>query len=197
MKKLLLSATALIALTAAAGAADLPMRSAPPPVIAVVPIFTWTGFYAGVNGGYGWNANSGRTVFVPGVGAVDVGGNNDGGFVGGGQIGYNYQIGQFVIGVETDIQWSDLGGNNNNNLYIGSGFAGGGGGGIDWFGTVRARAGVAFDRVLVYATGGFAYATGSNDDNGCFVGTAYAGCGGGDNSVTGWTVGAGVEWALP
>ena len=106
--------------------------------------------------------------------------NGDGGFTGGGQIGYNYQIGSFVIGLETDIQWADtdqdetvafipLGapgtfvpGTFDNNLS-------------DWFGTVRARAGVAFDRVLIYATGGLAY----TDNN------------------TGWVAGGGVEWALP
>src|SRR5215218_7063501 len=101
MKKILLASVALLGFAGAASAADLPVRAAPPaPIIAAVPVFTWTGFYVGVNAGYGWNANSGRTVFVPGVGAVDVGGNNDGGFVGGAQVGYNYQIGQFVIGAE-------------------------------------------------------------------------------------------------
>src|SRR3954463_8102838 len=71
MKKLLLSATALFALTAGAGAADLPIRSAPPaPIIAAVPVFTWTGFYVGVNAGYGWDSNSNKTVFYPATGVI-------------------------------------------------------------------------------------------------------------------------------
>jgi outer membrane immunogenic protein len=148
-----------------------------------------------VNAGYGWNTNSNNNgVFVPGVGFVDNGGNNDGGFVGGGQLGYNWQIGSFVIGAEADIQWADIG-NNNNNLFVpGVGFvAGGNNNGMDWFGTVRARAGVAFDRFLVYATGGFAYS--DNNRNSVFVpGVGFVDNGG---SNTGWTVGGGVEWALP
>ena len=73
------------------------------------PLFTWTGFYVGVNAGYGWNTNDSNSFFDPVFGVVS-GGGSDGGFVGGGQIGYNYQFGQFVIGLETDIQYADLGG---------------------------------------------------------------------------------------
>jgi outer membrane immunogenic protein len=58
MKRLVLPAALLLALTAAAGAANLPMRPAPPVPYAAVPVFTWTGFYVGVNAGYGWNSNS-------------------------------------------------------------------------------------------------------------------------------------------
>lgn len=141
-------------------AADLPVRSAPPaPVIGAIPIFTWTGFYAGVNAGYGWvSGNNG--YYDPTFGFIERGG-DEGGFVGGAQIGYNYQIGSFVVGVETDLQYANL---SNSGLSDSD----------DWFGTVRARAGVAIDRALVYATGGFAYA----DDTG------------------GWTVGGGLEYAF-
>jgi len=167
----------------AASAADLPARAAPPaPVVAAAPIFTWTGFYAGVNAGWGWlNDNSTSVVLggaVPGTLFFD--NNDDGGFVGGAQIGYNYQIGSFVIGVEADLQWADT----DRNIDVR--FVPAGAGGVftpgtfrsdlsDWFGTVRARVGVAFDRVLIYGTGGLAYS---------------------DND-TGWTLGAGAEWALP
>jgi outer membrane immunogenic protein len=198
MKKLLLSATALIGLTAGAMAADLPSRrAAPPPVIAAVPIFTWTGFYIGVNAGAGFNTNDNdRSVVVPGGPAagttVTFSSNDDAGFVGGGQIGYNYQFGQFVVGLETDIQWADLGGNNVGIVTggpAGSGFvAASRGNGIDWFGTVRGRAGVAFDRLLIYATGGFAYGSGDNGND--FFNND-------DDIRTGWVVGGGVEWALP
>ncbi|MGO4571773.1 outer membrane protein [Microvirga sp. 2TAF3] len=164
MKKILLSSVAILGFTASAMAADLPSRRHPAPVVAAVPVFTWTGFYAGVNAGYGWSTNN-DTVFVPGVGLV--GNGNDGGFVGGAQLGYNYQMGMFVVGAEADIQYADLGRNNNNGLGFNNSSD-------DWFGTVRARAGVAFDRALVYATGGFAY----GDAN------------------TGWTVGGGVEYAF-
>jgi outer membrane immunogenic protein len=177
----LLAATALTtAGLSAASAADLPVRTAPP-VIAAVPIFTWTGFYAGVNAGWGWRDSNKQAVVLGGAvpGTLFFPDNGDGGFTGGGQIGYNYQIGSFVIGLETDIQWADTDSDETVAFIpVGTGtFVPGAFDSnlSDWFGTVRARAGVAFDRVLIYATGGLAY----TEDN------------------TGWVAGGGVEWALP
>ena len=118
MKKLLLATVAVFGFAGAAAAADLPSRYAPPPMVAAVPLFTWTGFYVGVNAGYGWNTNDNNTFIDPVLGVVS-GGGSDGGFVGGGQIGYNYQFGQFVIGLETDIQYADLG---NGRSTFGQGF---------------------------------------------------------------------------
>jgi outer membrane immunogenic protein len=185
----LLAATALsTAAVSSVSAADLPVRAAPPPIIATAPVFTWTGFYVGGNLGWGWRDDDNEAVVLtgPGIPAGIVGGTlnfdngNDGNFLGGGQIGYNYQIGSFVVGVEADIQ--GIATDDNEAVFIpGPGFAGGTfvpgefEDAADWFGTVRLRAGVAFDRFLVYATGGLAY----TEDN------------------TGWTVGGGVEWALP
>ena len=192
MKKLLLASVAVFGFAAAAQAADLPSRYAPAPVIAAVPVFTWTGFYLGVNAGYGWNTNDNDTIVDPVFGVVSRGG-EDGGFVGGGQIGYNYQIGQFVVGLETDIQYADLGGGRSTfgqPAFLGDSNDG------NWFGTVRARAGFAFDRALIYATGGFAYGdigAGSSvvvDANGnVFAGSS-------NNTNTGWTLGGGVEYAF-
>jgi outer membrane immunogenic protein len=187
----LLAATAIsTAAISAASAADLPVRTAPPaPIIQAVPIFTWTGFYAGVNAGWGWRDSDRDPVILAPGGLVPAGlagtlifnNNDDGGFTGGGQIGYNYQIGSFVVGLETDIQWADTDQDQDVVFIPATGFVGTFVPGVfnsnapEWWGSVRARAGVAFDRVLVYATGGLAYT---------------------DNS-TGWTVGGGVEWALP
>ena len=188
----LLAGTAALAIAAsAAQAADLPSRYAPPPMVAAVPLFTWTGFYVGVNAGYGWNTNDSNTFIDPVLGVVS-GGGSDGGFVCGGQIGYNYQFNQFVIGLETDIQYADLG---NGRSTFGQGFAGNNNNG-NWFGTVRARAGFAFDRALVYATGGLAYGDIGNR-SAAFIapdGTVFAGSGSSTN--TGWVLGAGVEYAF-
>ena len=228
MKKVLLSSVALLGLTAGAMAADLPSRRAPAPYVAV-PVFTWTGFYAGVNAGYGFGVgnsnNNSFTVVNPGTvtpnafpagTVVTTGGGNNGnsdGFVGGGQIGYNYQIGNFVIGIEADAQYADLGGRRNNGTtFITPALAAGGAGAffggvnnttasIDYFGTVRGRIGYAMDRLLVFGTGGFAYGAGGGN-NSCvvaatgFVVTAGA-CGGGrDNFRTGYAAGGGVEYAF-
>jgi outer membrane immunogenic protein len=169
MKKILLASVALLGFAGAASAADLPVRAAPPaPIIAAVPVFTWTGFYVGVNAGYGWNANDSITV-----GGVRFDLDDEGGFVGGAQAGYNYQIGSFVVGLEGDIQYADFGGDDRFD-FDRDGIADDDFNNSDWFGTVRARAGVAFDRALIYATGGFAFA----DD------------------ATGWTVGGGLEYAF-
>lgn len=109
------------------------------------PVATWTGFYAGVNGGYGWTSNNSivSNDFQP-----------EGGF-GGGQIGYNWQGGfglghGLVLGVEADFQGSDI------SDKAGDGFASVESN-LNWFGTVRGRIGYAFGPALVYATGGFAY----------------------------------------
>ncbi len=65
MKKLLLATVAVFGFAGAAAAADLPSRYAPPPMVAAVPVFTWTGFYVGVNAGYGWNTNDNNNYFDP------------------------------------------------------------------------------------------------------------------------------------
>jgi outer membrane immunogenic protein len=97
---LLTGVAGLTLAAASASAADLPARAAPPaPIIAAAPVFTWTGFYAGVNAGYGWRNSDRESVVLGGAvpGTLFFDGGDDGGFVLGGQIGYNYQIGSFVI----------------------------------------------------------------------------------------------------
>ncbi len=203
MKKFLIAGAAAAAMTGTAFAADLPARSGPVAAPFVPPVFTWTGFYAGLNAGYGFNRNDVDTVGTPGfVGLIPGGGvpaslrvGGDG-FVGGGQIGYNWQFGQTVFGVEADLQYAWAGRS--------SSFVGGGGlitsAGRDdgYLGTVRARLGFAADRFLIYATGGLAY---GSFDTALSVTTA-AGAGGpvwggsSDSVRAGWTAGAGLEYAI-
>jgi len=173
MKKILLASVALFGFAGVASAADLPAREAPPaPILAAAPIFTWTGFYVGVNAGVGFSSGDDDLVFDDGF-AITGDDDDDASFIGGAQVGYNYQIGSFVVGVEGDIQWADFGGT----TYT-LPLAYGGGtyttDSEDWFGTVRARAGVAFDRALLYATGGWAFTDNRN----------------------GWTLGGGLEYAF-
>jgi len=193
----LLAGTAAVAFVAtAASAADLPSRVAPAPIVAAVPVFTWTGFYVGVNAGYGWNTNDNGTFVDPVTGVVVNGSDDDGGFVGGAQVGYNYQIGAFVLGVETDIQYADhIGGRDRGFVPGVAGFRDDSDG--NWFGTVRARAGVAFDRALIYVTGGLAYgdiASGRSVFVDPVTGDTFFGS---ESDVnTGWTLGGGVEYAF-
>lgn len=157
-------------LATSAFAADLPRKSAPvAPAYSRVPTFTWTGFYAGVNAGYGFGAFTGR-----GSGIFK----DPSGFIGGGQIGYNHQINQLVIGVETDLQYSGVSGKN---------AAGASKGSIPYFGTVRARAGIAMDRLMPYVTAGYAY--GGTELTVGAVGTTKT-------MHHGYVLGAGIEYAF-
>ena len=217
MKQLLLASTVLAGMSAAASAADLPRRAAPPPVFTPVPVFTWTGFYFGVNAGYGFDASSRNTANygLPAGSLINSGNtnavvsvnnrsNNDG-FTGGAQIGYNYQFtpgSGVVIGFEADAQYVDFARRANatqNYGVVGApgvafsaprAFVATSGNGLDYFGTVRGRLGYAFDRTLVYGTGGFAYGSGQDDQN--FAGNRFR-----DSFRTGYAVGGGIEYALP
>ncbi|MBV9518898.1 MAG: porin family protein [Hyphomicrobiales bacterium] len=229
MRKFLLATTALAMSGIAASAADLPTRKGPPIAPAYIPAFTWTGFYAGLNAGVGWENNN-RTNTLP-LGAIPVGGffpsssSNHAGFVGGAQAGYNYQFGVgqgVVIGAETDFDFADLGRNKNNQVpftlaqfpgttfFPGTGHSNG-----NYLGTVRARIGYAFDRILIFGTGGLAYGNiGRNRDNSFTSVTAAGfpnpvngaisatpqtisfGSSGSSSTRAGWTLGGGVEYAV-
>jgi outer membrane immunogenic protein len=203
MKKIFSAAAVALALsTGSALAADLPSHKGPPPVYAPPPpVFSWTGFYVGVNLGGGWRErdhfnNWAWGAFAPGPGPVlplglaawNNNANNSGGVVGGGQIGYNFQFSPWlVVGIETDFQGTSIGSGGNGGGWWGGGW-GNVGARLPWFGTVRGRLGFTpFDpHFLIYGTGGFAY--GEVQRSG-FINTF--------NQVeTGWTAGGGIEWAF-
>jgi outer membrane immunogenic protein len=147
-------------------AADLGPRPVYKGPAYVAPIFTWTGFYVGVNAGYGF----GKSDWNPGVSSFDANG-----ALAGGTLGYNLQTGNFVWGIEGDFDWSDMKGDSAGVETK-----------VPWFGTVRGRIGYAFDRFLPYITGGAAFGQVKMD----------TGAGTDDENRIGWTVGAGVEWAF-
>ncbi|MFK5595936.1 outer membrane protein [Methylobacterium sp. HMF5984] len=185
----LLSAAALVGALSTVEAADLPRR-APPLPLPLPPAFTWSGFYAGVNAGYAFrNSSSGFTD--PTYGTV-TGGGAKGGFAGGGQVGYNYQFtpgSGFVLGVETDIQGTAFA--KADAAYLGTTPYYSVRPSLDYFGTVRGRVGYAFDRVLIYGTGGFAYGGGSRSANAAAYPYTLP-----DTTRTGYAVGGGVEYAF-
>jgi outer membrane immunogenic protein len=181
-----LVSTAVLAtcLTASAFAADLPSRVTAPPIV-YAPVFTWAGLYIGLNAGVGWGDSGDITVNGPTVASSGIlgGGSSDGRFVGGAQIGYNWQSGAIVYGLEADIQYVDTGGNLTWGNY--SWWDGRGGGDGGYLGTVRARLGYAMDRTLIYITGGLAY--GGLNSNPLT---------GNSTSDVGWTIGGGIEYAF-
>lgn len=164
---------ALSVVTDTAWGADL--SPAPP---APVP-YSWTGIYLGGNAGY---ASTNLTETVSGGGGT--GSETIPGFVGGGQIGANYQIGAVVLGFEADIDGSRT--TKSITAGIASGTAQ-----IPWVATFRGRAGVAFDRFLVYATAG-----GGAAQLNATVNAGAAGSASTSGAYGGWTAGGGLEYAL-
>ena len=176
MNKMTLAFAALLGTTALAAAADLPSRAYAPAPVYAAPMFTWTGFYIGVNAGYGGDKN---TYSINGFG--NLASITSGGFIGGGQIGYNRQWGGLVYGLEADIQATNIEGKV---TVIGIGL----GSKLDYLGTVRARFGYAFTpRAFVYATGGLAYGN---------IKTNVANIISFGGTNVGWTAGAGIEYGL-
>lgn len=213
-------ALALAATTIAgsAFAADLPSRKIAP-AMAPVPVFTWTGLYVGLNAGYGWNSSTqfnetltpftatfalaGRVYGNPANQALGSAlgtgsGAGKGGFLGGGQVGYNYQMGALVVGLEADIDYfrrssqiSNSGIDTTANVLTVSNRVS-----SSYLATVRGRFGFAIDRALLYVTGGLAISdinfsssmvTGLGPSFGAFQTSG---------TKLGWTVGAGLEYAL-
>jgi outer membrane immunogenic protein len=173
-----------LGLVQTASAADIarPVYKAP----VIVPAYNWSGFYIGGNVGYGWgDVNS--TAF--GFGASD---SIDGWFAGG-QIGYNWQgIGSpWVFGIEVDSQWANI---EKNVSAVAPGVVANAFSTLDYFGTARARVGYAWDRVMFYGTGGLAW--GRNEIGFGVASGPFAAGISQSNTHIGWTVGAGVEWAL-
>jgi outer membrane immunogenic protein len=164
----------------AASAADLPrpVYKAPAAYLSPVPVYNWTGFYVGIHGGYGWSK------FTETTGGLTGGSADADGWLGGFQLGYNYQFGRFVLGVEGEYSFADV--KISEALFAGS---------ItlknDFFASVAARFGYAFDRSLLYGKIGAAWTRDKWDANDGTGGTAT-----GDFSRTGWLLGAGYEYAF-
>jgi outer membrane immunogenic protein len=185
----LLAGVATSAFAASAFAADLPNRKGPPPApYYAPPPFSWTGFYVGVNGGYGTTDLRANT-FGPGagVGPVSAFGSPSGGMIGG-TVGYNYQIGQIVLGAEASLDWADL--------SQGRTFANGSSDSfkVDSVGNVLGRLGYAWDRTLFYVAGGYA---GGDVHAGAMNDTAFGLSFPGSSSwQSGYAVGGGIEYAF-
>jgi outer membrane immunogenic protein len=164
MKKTIVGAGLAVAIaTVSAQAADLPRGQyrpyAPPPVVVA---YSWMGPYVGANLGYQWGETTNNPTEPSGI-------------AGGLQAGYNFQTGQFVFGGEADIQLSGA-----EDTFAPWKFSN------PWFGTVRARAGVALNNILFYATGGLAYGNLRGEIGGLSE----------NRTALGWTAGVGMEVGL-
>lgn len=201
---LLFGGTAVIILPifGAASAADL-LNSAPPVMPVLVPApYNWTGFYAGVNAGFGVDHFAFPfAIATPGGAVTGTSAMTSSGPVAGGQIGYNYQFfndpvfKNVVVGAEADLDWASLRGTSTiptglGTLTTSTHF--------EDFGTLRGRVGYAFDRALFYVTGGLTFGTANNSFT---LGPPSNLAGSSSFTHTGFiphtdTVGAGVEYAF-
>jgi outer membrane immunogenic protein len=183
MAKYFLSVAAVALFATGAVAADLPSYEAPPVVAPVPDDFSWTGFYAGLQAGYAWGDLESNVV---------IGNDRDeefeaDGVVGGIFLGYNLGLTDaFVVGIEGDFEGTGIETEEDDEALAGVEYDAD----VNWQGSVRGRLGVAFDRVLVYGTGGIAFAN--------FDTTFDDGVDDDDDGETelGWTAGAGVDFAV-
>jgi len=192
MNKLLLGSFA-IALTlggSAAMAADMPLKAPPPP-----PVFSWTGCYVGIEGGYAWGRSRDFYLGLPPVGGDATPSFDVNGGTAGIEYGCNQQFGNYwVFGLEGDFSWSNKRGSSfdiapiSNPLFQSTTRE-------RWISTSRARIGWAWDRAWLYVTGGLAAARVEADVT-IPVGFAFPGTYSDTRTLYGWTVGAGFEYAF-
>ena len=196
MTRVLLATAAVAAWVAGqpAAAADLGrMPTKAPSVSTPVPVQDWTGFYVGGNAGYSWGRTDldyTRDALPPVTTTLD-----PNSFIGGGQIGYNWQLGSWVLGVEGDVAWRH--GTDATTFTSGNAF-----GDFatfnteqNWVGTVRPRVGFAANNWLVYGTGGVAFGGFKHSLTETRPGVVTRMTADSDTK-TGWTAGAGVEYAF-
>lgn len=183
-------------LTGTAFAAE-PAPAPPPPV----PVFTWTGLYVGGQIGYAWgNDNLFYGAFDPSTGLAFTPSvfSSPSGVIGGAHVGFNYQIdkpgGGFVLGLEGSVDGTSL------SNTVAAGFPAFGGGSVsastnaDIQGSIRGRFGIAWDRLLAYATGGVAF--GGFNTNYSISAPAFFGSNSFSNTRVGWTAGGGIDYAV-
>jgi outer membrane immunogenic protein len=185
MKKLVLTTISLgmLGLAMPAFGADLPIYSKARPL--ATPAYDWSGFYVGAFGGYGYGNHNLNNALGP-AGFADFTANySSQGGIAGGEAGYNVQSGNIVFGVEGDYSWFDIKGDDN--FALGSNDATD----LRWAGTLRARGGIAVDRLLLFFTGGWAYGDLRHTNTDPVLGVDQF-----DNHRSGLTAGAGIAYAI-
>jgi outer membrane immunogenic protein len=189
VKKILLGATVYFAATMTAFAADMAVRPYPAAPIAAPVVFSWTGCYVGVEGGGNWGTSGQVARSGANAGAGITGSYALSGGIAGGTIGCNYQVNNFILGIENDYSWTNKNGFVHDlppfNIVATSGTR------EKWIDTLRGRLGYAIDPYLmVYGTAGAAFAGTEVDVLSPLVGSVAN-----SKSRVGWTAGVGGEWA--
>ena len=183
-----------ISIVGAASAADMAVKAPP---IALPPPCVWCGFYAGLNAGGSWSNNAADYTFLGATPPIFASASpQQSSFIGGGQIGYNWQWNSFVLGIEGDIAWRDRTATANLLPFVP-------GDTIDqvnttnrqgWIGTIRPKVGVAWGNVLLYATAGGAFGEVDHSYQEIRVTTGQQRILADSTTKSGWTAGAGFDW---
>ncbi len=167
--------------------------------------YSWTGFYIGVRAGYGWSSDTDFHIEGEPTDLFHIDSGHQGldpdGFVGGGEVGFNWQLGKwFVLGAEADFSGSTMDDDSTRLQFVvedGDDFPLHASQDINWFGTVRGRIGfVPWCRLMIYGTGGFAYADVDESSSLDFGPGASVFHGSRSDTETGWTAGGGLEYAF-
>jgi outer membrane immunogenic protein len=193
-RSFLLAAACAVASIQVASAADMPTKA---PAYAPIP-YNWTGFYIGGQAGGGWSSNAvtnvtGTANFPAGFVQTTEHGS---GFLGGGYAGYNYQINQFVIGIDGDYSWAHLQGSATNNSPVTAGVITNINDTVKWIASLTGRVGYATNNWMFFGKAGWAWA-GFSDSS-----SAFSAAGANTSNATasstrnGWTIGTGVEWGF-
>lgn len=178
---LLLASTSLFTVSPqVAYSADMPAKAARPVPVAA-PVWSWNGFYIGAHVGGAWGTTESEFTAV----AFPIASATVNGFLGGGQIGYNFQSGIIVVGIEADASWANIKGTTPCLVALTCKRD------VNSLGTITGRVGFTADRALVYVKGGAAWANFEYDTS--IIGIPLASA---DKWVWGWTVGTGVEYAI-
>lgn len=182
-----------------AEAADIPVRDSAAPYSApIVPIYKWTGVYAGIQGGGGSGSDkvavvSGDANFPNGFARTT---NKPSGYIAGGYIGLNYQLSQWlVLGADFDYLYADLKKTTIDVSPVTAGVTSHMTDKVDWIASATGRLGVAIDRLLIFAKGGWGWAN-FKSTSAVFTGTVNTSNQSLTSTRSGWTAGAGIEWAV-
>ena len=185
-----IGALALATLSFPAAAADLGARPiGKAPVVAPIPIYNWSGFYIGGHVGGVWGDKDWTDITFAPLAFPD-GSSDVSGFLAGGQIGFNWQAGNWVFGIEGQASWTNADGSHACVFNVGLSCTTE----LNWLGSVAGRVGYAFNNVLLYAKGGFAFA--NEDYLQVITATGVPLAVSGDETRTGWMVGAGLEYGF-
>lgn len=191
MRRIGIAVLASLALIGGASAADMPVKAPVYKAPVVAPPYNWTGFYVGGHIGGAWSnvdvSDPTGAIFAPAGSTIGLDGS---GLLGGGQVGFNWQTGHWVLGVQGDMAWTDINVSETDPFLATTTLSYK----TDWIGMATGRVGYAWDNWLLYAKGGAAWVHNSYSAADTRVRIGFSA--NGADTRTGWIAGGGLEYGL-